>query len=177
MPNSINGWPVLEPGSKHLATGKVPNADRRLTTRREALPLFLALAADYHRWVKPIDVGTWDEGGYNYRKSRVNSSWSNHSSGTAIDINWSKEGSQSLRNKRFWAWPKHKLAIRRLKALYPILNWGGDWSDRYYDPMHWELKKGTTVADVDRLIAKLGITNAGVRTRTKTGRKLRKPLS
>lgn len=177
MPNSINGWPVLDPGSDKLATGKVPNANRRLTTRREALPLFLALAADYHRWVTPIDVGTVDDGGYSYRKSRINASWSNHSSGTAIDINWSREGSRSLSNRQFWAQLKNLLAVRRLKATYPILNWGGDWSDRYYDPMHWELKKATTVGDVNHLIAKLDITTDGVRTRTRTGRKLRKPLA
>ena len=37
------------------------------------------------------------------------------------------------------------------------------WEAAWSDPMHWELKAGTTVADVQRVIAKLGIQPDGTR--------------
>lgn len=170
MPNSINGWPVIESyGDPRLATGKVPGANRKLTTRREVLPLFLALAADYDRWVAPIDEGKLDDWGYAYRPSRVNTSWSNHASGTAIDLNAAAEGSRSLSNRKWYARLGRINQVKRIKRIYAILNWGGDWSDRYYDPMHWELKKGTSLADVQKLIKKLGIKPDGTRTRNWAG--------
>ena len=170
MPDSINGWPVIQGyGDPRLSTGKVPGANRKLTCRKEALPLFLALAADYHRWVAPIDQGTLDDWGYSYRPSRVSDAWSNHASGTAIDLNASKEGSRSLANRKWYSVAGRMDQIKRIKRIYPIVNWGGDWSDRYYDPMHWELKKGTSQADVARLIKKLGIKPDGTRTKNWAG--------
>lgn len=174
MPNSINGWTVIDSYSDpRLATGKVPGANRKLVARKEALPLFLALAADYHNWVAAIDKGTLDDWGYAYRPSRVNSNWSNHASGTAIDLNASKEGSRNLRNRKWYSLAGRMNQVKRIKRIYPIVNWGGDWSDKYYDPMHWELKKGTSVADVQRLIKKLGIKPNGTRTRNWAGIPLR----
>lgn len=170
MPESINGWPVIQGfGDPRLAAGKVPGAKRNLTTRKEVLPLFLALAADYHRWVEPIDEGALDDWGYAYRPSRTSSAWSNHASGTAIDLNASKEGSRNPANRQWFARLGRIDQVKRIKKIYPIVNWGGDWSDRYYDPMHWELKAGTTHADVQRLIKKLGIKPDGTRTRNWAG--------
>jgi hypothetical protein len=40
--------------------------------------------------------------------------------------------------------------------------------------MHWELKAGTTVEDVKRVIKFLGITADGVRTNDINGKPLRK---
>ena len=164
-PKSINGWPVLPPGDRRLATGTVPGTKVRLTLRREVLPFFLALAADYNETIEPLSLGKNDDGGYCYRESRVSPNWSNHASGTAIDLNWSGHGSRNLANRKWWNLRRNKTAVDVIKKRYKIVNWGGDWSDRYYDPMHWELKRGTSVADVERLIDKLGIDAKGVRAR------------
>jgi len=147
-----------------LATGKIPGTHRKLTTRREVLPFFLALAHDYDKHVTSIDRGHWDEGGYNYRKSRLNSNWSNHSSGTAVDLDWAHEGAMSAPRSFFDSdHPKHHRGIAYMKNKYgDLVNWGGDWHGSNYDPMHWELKKGTTVKDVESFLRKHKIDSEGI---------------
>ena len=171
MPNSLNGWPVLAPGSSQLVTKAIPSVKRRITMRKDVIPLFLAMAYDYHYWASALDVGSTDEGGYNYRKSRVvTTRWSNHSSGTAVDLNWSVEGAlNSAIGKAFFSEPEVRKAITVIKAIYgDVLDWGGDWRTQK-DYMHWEIKPGTSAAEVAALIKHLGIRANGVRTRNAMG--------
>ena len=161
MAISLNGW-VVPP--KKTSTLSVPGTDRRLTIESNVAPLLVALAADYHATVRPIDVGPWDEGGFNNRDARLAAGKkSNHASATAIDLNWSEEGAMgSSWGKKFFARPKNALAIRRIKNRYgSVIGWGGDW--RAQDFMHWEVKPGVTVAQVKALQKKLGIDSNGVR--------------
>lgn len=163
MASSLNGW-IVPP--KRLVTKKVPGADRRLTLAADAAPLLLAVAADYHATVKPINEGKWDEGGYNDRDANgAPGKKSNHASGTAIDLNWSEEGAQgSAWGKRFFAQTKHRLAIQAMKKRYgQWVQWGGDW--RANDYMHWEIKPGVSPAAVKEACIKLGINANGVRTK------------
>jgi len=160
---SINGWPVLKPGDGRLKTGTIPGTKIRLTTRDVCLPFFLALAADYNEMIEPLSLGRNDDGGYAYRVSRESELWSNHASGTAIDLNWSGHGSRNLVNRKWWALGRNKKATDVIKKRYRIVNWGGDWSDRYYDPMHWELKAGTNTASVRGMLHSLGINPDGTR--------------
>ena len=166
---SLNGWPVIERSSDpRLETGKVPGADRRLTTRREALPLFLAVAADWHRWIHPIDQGAVDTGGWVNRDARaVPGRKSNHASGTAIDVDWSGVGAPVPRNRVFWR--SKESQMRRILKIYSILNWGGDWSPAYWDPMHLELAPGTNLGNVNFIVQKLGIGEDGVRSKNRFG--------
>jgi hypothetical protein len=169
MPKSLNGWTVLAPGSDQLVTKRIPSVDRRLTMRRSVIPLFLAIAYDYHYWLSALDVGPVDEGGYAYRQARNANAWSNHSSGTAMDLNWSMEGRQaSPMGRAFFAKPANRKAIDTIKVIYgDVIDWGGDWNARDY--MHWEIKPGTSPAKVAALIKHLGITANGVRTRNAVG--------
>lgn len=164
MVKSLNGWQVPPP---HLHTFTVPGTNRRLTLDRDAGPLLVALAADYHRTVKPIDVGTVDEGGYNNRDANgAPGRKSNHASGTAVDLNWSKEGAQASKTGRvFFANKEHRDAVNLIKRRYgSVIQWGGDWGAKDY--MHWEIKPGVTRAQVQTLIKKLGISAEGVRRGT-----------
>lgn len=163
MAISLNGWPVPP---KKLVTKPVPGADRRLTLAADAAPLLLAVAADYHKTVKPIDQGTWDEGGYNNRDANgAPGKKSNHASGTAIDLNWSEEGAQgSAWGAKFFAQAKHRLAIQAMKNRYgKWVKWGGDWPANDY--MHWEIKPGVSATDIKAACYKLGINSNGVRTK------------
>jgi len=168
---SLNGWPVIEGrGDPRLATGTVPGTSRKLTTRKEALPLFLAIAADWHRWIHPIDQGAWDEGGYMNRDARaVPGRKSNHASGTAVDIDWGSVGAPTAANRLYWARKDKRSRIEQIKKVYRIINWGGDWSGSNFDPMHIELKRGTSVGDVAAVIKKLGIKPDGTRTKNWAG--------
>jgi len=161
MPVSLNGWQVPPP---KLKTFQVPGTNRRLTLDSDAGPLLVALAADYHKTVRPIDVGPWDEGGFNDRDARLAAGRkSNHASGTAVDLNWSKEGAQgSQAGKTFFSRVAVQAKVLLLKKRYgPVVQWGGDW--RAKDYMHWEIKPGASRAKVKALIKKLGITPEGVR--------------
>lgn len=174
MAKSLNGWTVLLPTSRLLATGTVPGTNRRLTLRKACLPLFLALAYDYDAWVREIDIGTVDEGGYAYRQSNGSLGWSNHASGSAVDINWSKEGAQRITNKVFWSDPQHQKAMETIKKCYQV-GWGGDWHGSFWDPMHFEISPGTLVSDVLERVEFLGIDANGVRHNAWNGKPLRVP--
>jgi hypothetical protein len=170
MPNSLNGFPVLKAGSGQLVTKAIPGVKgRRLTMRKDVIPLFLALAHDYHYWISALNVGPVDEGGYAYRQARAGGGWSNHSSGTAADLNWSMEGSQaSTMGRTFFAQPEVSKAIRTIDAIYgDVIDWGGRW--RAEDFMHWEIAPGASLAEVKALITHLGINANGVRTRNAMG--------
>lgn len=158
---SLNGWPVPP---KKLKTFSIPGADRRVTLDPDAGRLLVAIAADYHATVRPIDEGTWDEGGFNNREARLAAGKkSNHASGTAIDLNWSEEGAMgSAWGMKFFAKAKTKIAIQIIKSRYgSCVQWGGDWRVRDY--MHWEIKPGVTRAQVIALANKLKINADGVR--------------
>lgn len=162
MTVSLNGWPVPP---KKLVTFKIPGTKRAVTLDADAGPVLVALAADYHKTVRPIDVGPWDEGGYNNRDARnAAGKKSNHASGTAIDLNWSEEGAQnSAWGKRFFATVKAKAAIAILRKRYgAVLFWGGDWRT-FKDYMHWEIKPGVSRDEVLALRKKLKIDAKGVR--------------
>ena len=171
---SLNRWTVLTPGSRLLGRKRVPGTTRDITMRADVLPLFLALAHDYDDWLRSIDVGAFDDAGYAYRQARAANDFSNHSSGTALDINWSREGAQnSVAGKAFFGKPDNAAKVEWMKSLYQIVDWGGDWHAR--DWMHWELRPGTTIADVRRVIKHLGIDAKGVRHNGPDGRPLVEP--
>lgn len=174
MAKSLNGWAVLVPTSKLLVRRRVPGTKRDITMRREVIPLFLALAHDYDEWLRSIDVGAFDDAGYAYRQARMANDFSNHASGTALDINWSKEGAQnSAAGHAFFEVPSHRASINQMKRVYQIVDWGGNW--RAKDYMHWELRPGTTLADVQRVIKYLGIDAKGVRHNAWNGKPLATP--
>ena len=161
MTVSLNGW-LVPP--KRLKTFQVPGADRRLTLDPDAGRILTAIAADYHRTVRPIDVGPWDEGGYNNRDARLSAGKkSNHASGTAVDLNWSEEGAMgSPWGEKFFGRAKTRAAIALMKRRYgKVVQWGGDWRARDY--MHWEIKPGISRAAVIELADKLGIDSEGRR--------------
>ena len=171
MATSINGWQVLAPGDHRLQTYTIPGVpDRRLTLAKDAAPVLLYVAAWYHDNVHLLDQrnhhkeSTVDEGGYNYRKSRVNTRWSNHSSGTAVDLDWSREGAQSAYSRRWWASnAKKKTALHRFlrNDLEGAVTWGGDWHGRYLDAMHFEITRGWSAADLRKLAHRLGVDDQG----------------
>lgn len=177
MPNTICGLPVLEPGSPRLVTRPIPGCPaRRLTMDVDVIPLFLALAADYHRLIAPLDVGPWDEWSYDHRIARESPNWSNHN-GYAMDLNASQEGARGTGWTTWWKTANRNLKAQRLRRKYKVVNWGAwteiaddphtaqieGWDAAWADAMHWELKPGTTIADVQAVIAKLRIQPDGTR--------------
>lgn len=164
MPVSLNRWPAPPAELKKF---KVPGTKRVLTLDVDAGRILTALVADYHNTVQKIDIGAVDDAGYSYRKARAADDLSNHSSGSAVDVNWTGEGAQgSNRGAKFFAQAKHRIAVQALKNRYgKWVQWGGDW--RAKDYMHWEIKPGVTRKDILLACYLLNIDEEGVRAPSK----------
>lgn len=168
--HTINGWPLIPAyGDPLLATGTVPGTTIKLTCRREVLPLMLHLAARYHRRIKPIDRGTTDDWSYSAprRGNAAPNSWSDHSSGTAIDLNAVHHGQQGPSQLGWWGKIGKRtkglargvfaaaLARRHLCIWGGPTTYGGSYEHpQNWDFMHFALRPGTTIADVQKWLRK-----------------------
>jgi len=157
-----NGWPY---SNFPQASGKVPGTGVSLYMNKDVLPLFLAFASDYNRLIRPINTL--------YGLSSRPGTFSNHPSGTAIDINPSDEGAhyslfmnteaERQANYNWWMGKKSALApwsskskvpYKTMNALidkYRVLQWfgpaklgGPSWLDwTSTDPMHVQINQDT----------------------------------
>ena len=128
MSVSQNGWSVITRTIGHEIAGVT------IPLRPGAAGRVLAeFARAFHQRVERLkDVR--DDWGYSYRKIGGSSSWSNHASGTALDLN-------SLRHAqgRRGTFSSTELAnLRRLLKEYPVIKWGGDYNSTP-DEMHFEI--------------------------------------
>jgi hypothetical protein len=89
---SQNGWPASkDPNAIHVKPFPVAGTALKLRCAEGCGPILAAFAAEFHTLVEPIDKGTLDDWGYAYRPIRGQSTGlSNHSSGSAIDLNADK---------------------------------------------------------------------------------------
>lgn len=161
MSSTIHGWPVIKTYSDPLLRNfKVPGTKRSLKLRKDVGGYLIAFASEYHKLIAPIDVGTYDDWAYHPpRKGNASSKISDHSGGVAIDLNATKEGSQSKSN--VW-WVKHPLKAARMKVLlrkYKLLEWGGNYKN-FYDPMHFTFRTYNIPA-IKAEMKRLGITPSG----------------
>ena len=158
---TIHGWPVISNGnSPMLKLFTIPGTKRKMRLREDVGGYLVAFASEYHKLIQPIDVGTFDDWAWSpVRQGNASSKVSDHCGGVAIDLNATKEGSQSKSN--VW-WARHPLkaaAMRKLLKKYKLLEWGGDYK-RFYDPMHLVILE-PNVAQVKREMLRLGITPTG----------------
>lgn len=161
MTTTIHGWPVIKTYSDPMLRNfKVPGTKRSLKLRKDVGPYLIAFASEYHKLIAPIDTGTYDDWAYHPpRKGNASSKISDHSGGVAIDLNATKEGSQSKSN--VW-WVKHPVKAARMKRLlrkYRLLEWGGNYKN-FYDPMHFTFRKNDVPA-IKAEMKRLKITPSG----------------
>jgi hypothetical protein len=161
MSTTIHGWPVIKTyGDPALRNFKVPGTKRSLKLRKDVGGYLIAFASEYHKLIAPIDVGTYDDWAYHPpRKGNASNKISDHSGGVAIDLNATKEGSQSKSN--VW-WVKHPIKAARMKVLlrkYKLLEWGGNYKN-FYDPMHFTFRNNNVPA-IKAEMKRLKITPAG----------------
>lgn len=153
MAVSQNGWPVIPTygDSRLVSNPVVPGTGASLDGGILAGDVFTVLmwvARRFHETVEPlIDGQCW---GYEPRPIRGSTEWSNHASGTCIDLNSVGHGlgaSGTFSSAQVGA-------IRAiLSACGGLVRWGGDYSGRK-DEMHFEIN-GSAVA-VAGLAARLG---------------------
>jgi len=165
MIKSENGWPVIKSqSSPQLTVVRIPGTGKPgipLRVQKDCAPLLAYVASRVNEEVcdlrKNNKPGFQDEGGYNYRKIGSGNRWSNHSSGTAIDLNWQR-----------WPMFKKRMSKKEVTAakaiaedLSEVIRWGGNYSISNVDQMHWEIKPGVTKAEVKKFIKDRGIQKDG----------------
>lgn len=157
MPQSQNGYPVLESGETKL--WEIPGTERTLRLAQGSVGFVLVhFATWFDQEIELLDrEKTWDDWGYAVRDIRGSDTISNHASGTAMDLNAVRHPMGVAANKTFTQ--KQIAAIhRRLRWFSNCIRWGGDYNGRP-DPMHFEINRGRDA--VRRLAHRLEETKLG----------------
>ena len=147
---SYNGWPASKDQKEiSIKSFTVPGTELKLRCAEKVAPLLISFAAEFHNLIEPLDEGVLDDWGFCYRDVRnVPGKLSNHSSGTAIDLNASKHPLKSI-----GTFETSKVPMLKALAKKYALTWGGEWTRR--DEMHFEVSIDAT--RVAALITKLGL--------------------
>lgn len=147
--NSANGWPASKDRAAiGIKSFPVPGTQLKLACAEAVAPLLIGFATEFHTLIEQIDGGTPDDWGYAFRDIRGNvGKLSNHSSGTAIDLNATRHPLGKV-----GTFPNEKVPMIRALAKKYGLIWGGDYGNRK-DEMHFEI--ALPPAKVAALIAKL----------------------
>ena len=149
MEISANGWPASKDQAElGIKSYSVPGTAIKLRCAEAVAPLLIGLAAEFHELIEPLDVGSLDDWGYCYRPIRGETTkLSNHSSGTALDLNASKHPLGQTNTFD----PLKVPMIRALAHKYGCI-WGGDYKHRK-DEMHFEI--AISAAKAEALIKKI----------------------
>ena len=147
---SYNGWPASKDQAEiGIKSYSVPGTLIKLRCAEKVAPLLVGFAAEFHNLIEPLDVGSLDDWGFNFRMVRgTTDKLSNHASGTAIDLN-------AVKHPLGRVGTIDAAKVPMLKALCKkyALTWGGEWTRP--DPMHYEVS--INAAKVAALITKLGL--------------------
>ena len=150
---SQNGWPASKNRDEiGIESFPVPGTKIKLACAKAVAPLLVGFAAEFHELIEPIDEGGLDDWGYAFRNVRgVPGKLSNHSSGTAIDLN----ATLHILGKA-GTFPAEKVPMLKALAKKYSLTWGGSDNWRRKDEMHFEV--AIPPSKVDAAIAKIGAT-------------------
>ncbi|CAB4163369.1 D-alanyl-D-alanine carboxypeptidase [uncultured Caudovirales phage] len=137
---SQNGWPASkDPAEIGIKSYPIKGTNIKIRCAAAVAPLLTAFVAEFHKLIEPINEGSLDDFGYNFRLVRGSEIiLSNHGSGTAVDLN-----SKDHPLGKSGTFPAEKVPIiRELCTKYSIL-WGGDFRHRK-DEMHFEILGGAS---------------------------------
>ena len=150
MNTSQNGWTASKVRADiGIESFLIPGTKVKLACNRDVAPLLVGFAAEFHELIEPIDEGGLDDWGYCYREVRGSTNTlSNHSSGTAIDLNATKHPLGKA-----GTFPLEKVPMIQALAKKYSLTWGGDYRGRK-DEMHFEV--AIPKSKLDAAIAKIG---------------------
>ena len=150
METSYNGWPASkDPAAIDIKSYLIRGTDIKIKAAAGCGPLLAEFAAQFHELIEPVNTGALDDWGYCYRMVRgTTDKLSNHSSGSAIDLNSTKHPLGKA-----GTFPLEKVAMIQALAKKYSLTWGGDYRGRK-DEMHFEI--AIPPSKVEAAIAKLG---------------------
>jgi hypothetical protein len=135
---SQNGWTVVEKSGTD--SYQVPGSKVKLRVRKgDVATVLLDVAAWFDQNIEDIDKGA-DDWGWSVRKISGSSTYSNHASGTAIDLNAEKHPMGVATSKGLSSQQINEIR-GILKSRYKgVIRWGGDYKSRP-DAMHFEINK------------------------------------
>ena len=141
MPSSANGWQVLDgdtSGSQpRLRKWVIPDVRREIPLRDGSAGfLLIHFATWFNHNIELIDMG-YDDWGWSPRHISGSDDWSNHASGTAMDLNASRHP-QGVPSRETFSATEVAMIQRRLTLYHDCIRWGGDYRSRP-DAMHYEL--------------------------------------
>ncbi len=148
---SPNGWPASEDRKAiGIQSFVIPGTKLKIACAQAVAPILVAFCKEFHELVEPIDQGQLDDWGYAFRMTRGSDKvLSNHSSGTAVDLNALKHplGKSNTFNKE-------QCNIITLLITKYGLAWGGHYKKRK-DEMHFDIKMNKE--QVKQKIKQLGL--------------------
>jgi hypothetical protein len=150
---SQNGWPASKIRAEiGIESFPVPGTKIKLACAKAVAPLLVGFAAEFHELIEPIDEGGLDDWGYCFRMVRGSEDrLSNHSSGTALDLNATRHTLGKV-----GTFPAEKVPMIKALAKKYSLIWGGSDNWRRKDEMHFEV--AIPPSKVEAAIAKIGAT-------------------
>lgn len=142
-----------------LRLWQIPGTGRHAYLRDGSVGFLLTyMAVEWDRNVETIDQGIWDEWGWAVRPIRGQTSgYSNHASGTALDINATLHP-RGVSTRSTMSAAKVGKVHTLLDQFGGCIRWGGDYTG-VPDAMHVEINKG--MADVERKARELWSTAIG----------------
>lgn len=173
MATSLNGWSAIKLASDpRLRTITIPGTKRTVRLRRAVAPVFAAFLADWHKEMPTrlkLNQGPVDS--WVYRQARFADGFSNHASGTAVDLRYDvlKPDGKPHMTKEEMAILDSILKRYRTADGHRIFA-NGEWWNKP-DGMHTELsqswdrgaKRNTTFEDVVEVKKLLKIDKNGRR--------------
>lgn len=132
---SQNGWPASQnPEAIKIKSYLIPGTDIKVRVAEAAAPLLINFAAEFNERVEKIDKGELDDWGFAFRLVRGSEdSLSNHSSGSALDLN----ARRHPLGKRDTFTPEQRKVLDELCAKYKLR--GGYTYKNRADDMHFEV--------------------------------------
>ena len=147
--NSQNNWIASKDASEiYIVSIPIKGTTVKVRCAKAVAPLIAGFCSEFHELIEPIDEGSLDDWGYNFRMVRGSTDkLSNHSSGTAVDLN----ASRHILGKS-GTFPSEKVPMIRALAKKYGMMWGGDFRRRP-DEMHFEIN--ITPANAAELIGSM----------------------
>ena len=154
MQTSYNGWPASKDQAEiGVKPFKVEGTSLKIRCAEKVAPLVINFAKEFNELIEPLEGGALDDWGYCYRDVRgVPGKLSNHSSGTAIDLNSTRHPLGKI-----GTFESGKVPMIQALAKKYGLTWGGDYKNRK-DEMHFEV--AIKPEKIEAFIKKLEQTNA-----------------
>jgi hypothetical protein len=148
---SFNGYPASKDRAEiGIKSYPIKGTSIKIACAEAVAPLLIRFCEEFNKLIEPIDGSQLDDWGYCFRNVRGSTDkLSNHSSGTAVDLNSTKHPLGKV-----GTFPAEKVPMIRALAKKYGLAWGGDYQNRV-DEMHFEVN--LKPAKAAALIKKLGL--------------------